>query len=106
MPEELHRRSSVSTSLLRCSWNHTIINLVDPPGALSLLGVDRAILSTYHAAGITADPATWDTPAPLLRDLNATLAADEDQFVGQLEGQSEARRKVELVSSPCSAMVR
>ena len=22
-PEELHRRSSVSTSLLRCSWNHT-----------------------------------------------------------------------------------
>ena len=32
-PEELHRRSSVSTSLLRCSWNHTTINLVDPPGA-------------------------------------------------------------------------
>ena len=37
-PEELHRRSSVSTSLLRCSWNHTTINLVDPPGALNLLG--------------------------------------------------------------------
>ena len=35
-PEELHRRSSVSTSLLRCSWNHTTINLVDPPGALNL----------------------------------------------------------------------
>src|SRR6185436_8239927 len=30
-PEELHRRSSVSTSLLRCSWNHTTINLIDPP---------------------------------------------------------------------------
>ena len=37
-PEEIHHRSSVSTSLLRCSWNHTTINLLDTPGALSLLG--------------------------------------------------------------------
>ena len=31
-----------------------------------------------------ADPATWDTPAPLLRDLHATLAADDDPAAGML----------------------
>jgi type IV secretory pathway VirB4 component len=40
--------------------------------------LDGAILDTYHAAGITADPATWDTPAPLMADLAATLTAAED----------------------------
>jgi len=35
-PEELHRRSSVSTSLLRCSWNHTTSISWIPP-ALHLL---------------------------------------------------------------------
>lgn len=62
-PEELHRRSSVSTSLLRCSWNHTTINLVDPPGALSLLGetvmalraVDAVILVVDASAGIRSE---------------------------------------------------
>ena len=33
-PEEIHHRSSVSTSLLRCSWNSTTMNLLDTPGAL------------------------------------------------------------------------
>jgi elongation factor G len=62
-PEELHRRSSVSTSLLRCSWNHTTINLVDPPGALSLLGetvmalraVDAVILVVNVSSGIRSE---------------------------------------------------
>jgi len=62
-PEELHRRSSVSTSLLRCSWNHTTINLVDPPGALNLLGetvmalraVDAVILVVGASSGIRSD---------------------------------------------------
>ena len=35
-------------------------------------------------AGITADPATWTRPAPLLRDLADTLAADDDPAAGQL----------------------
>ena len=59
-PEELHRRSSVSTSLLRCSWNHTTINLVDPPGAGPLLGetlmalqaVDAVVLVVGASSGI------------------------------------------------------
>jgi elongation factor G len=62
-PEELHRRSSVSTSLLRCSWNHTTINLLDPPGALSLLGetvmalraVDAVILVVNASSGIRSE---------------------------------------------------
>ena len=62
-PEELHRRSSVSTSLLRCSWNHTTINLVDPPGALTLLGepvmalraVDAVILAVGASSGIRSE---------------------------------------------------
>jgi type IV secretory pathway VirB4 component len=40
--------------------------------------LDTAIIDTYHQAGITADPTTWDQPAPLLRDLTATLEADDD----------------------------
>jgi type IV secretory pathway VirB4 component len=39
--------------------------------------LDRAIIDTYHHAGITADPATWDIPAPLLRDLACTLQATD-----------------------------
>lgn len=62
-PEELQRRSSVSTSLLRCSWNHTTINLVDPPGALNLLGetvmalraVDAVILVVGASSGIRSE---------------------------------------------------
>lgn len=62
-PEELHRRSSVSISLLRCSWNHTTINLVDPPGALNLLGetvmalraVDAVILVLGASSGIRSE---------------------------------------------------
>jgi type IV secretory pathway VirB4 component len=46
--------------------------------AAETAALDGAILNTYHQAGITADPATWDTPAPLLADLAATLAAGDD----------------------------
>ena len=35
--------------------------------------LDEAITRTYAHAGITADPATWTRPAPLLRDLYAAL---------------------------------
>jgi hypothetical protein len=50
----------------------------DGLSAQETAALDAAILDTYHAAGITADPATWDTPAPLLADLAATLRAQRD----------------------------
>jgi type IV secretory pathway VirB4 component len=59
---------------------HTIIKVmlgtVPPPSERQAL--DRAITATYAAAGITHDPASWGRPAPLLRDLAATLTADND----------------------------
>ena len=48
-PEELHHHSSVSTSLLQFTWKQTNINLVDPPGALSLLGEPLAALRAVDA---------------------------------------------------------
>ena len=57
-PEEIHHRSSVSTSLLRCSWNQTTINLLDTPGALSLLGEAIAALQAVDAVIVVLNPAT------------------------------------------------
>jgi elongation factor G len=62
-PEEIHHRSSVSTSLLRCTWNQTTINLLDTPGALSLIGeaitalqaVDAAIMVLTPGSGIRSE---------------------------------------------------
>jgi elongation factor G len=54
-PEELHHRSSVSTSVLQFSWNQTTISLLDPPGALSLLGEPLSALRAVDAALIVLD---------------------------------------------------
>ncbi len=48
-PEELRHRTSTSTSLLQFTWNHTNINLIDPPGALDLLGESLAALQAVDA---------------------------------------------------------
>ncbi len=56
-PEEIQHRSSVSTSLLRCSWNQTTINLLDTPGALSLLGEAIAALQAVDAVIVVLSPA-------------------------------------------------
>lgn len=62
-PEEINHRSSVSTSLLRCSWNQTTITLLDTPGALSLIGeaitalhaVDAVIVVLTQSSGIRSE---------------------------------------------------
>ncbi|MBH0194371.1 MAG: hypothetical protein HP494_01945 [Nitrospira sp.] len=54
-PEELHHRSSVSTGVLQFSWNQTTISLLDPPGALSLLGEPLSALRAVDAALIVLD---------------------------------------------------
>ncbi|MBH0179330.1 MAG: elongation factor G [Nitrospira sp.] len=54
-PEELHHRSSVSTSVLQFSWNQTAISLLDPPGALSLLGEPLSALRAVDAVLIVLD---------------------------------------------------
>ncbi|WP_319461469.1 VirB4 family type IV secretion system protein [Micromonospora sp. RTP1Z1] len=65
---------------------HTLISVLlgqQPPPA-ERAALDRAILAVYRTAGITPDPATHHRPAPLLRDLAATLAADDDEAARQL----------------------
>ncbi|MCO1597609.1 DUF87 domain-containing protein [Micromonospora sp. RHAY321] len=65
---------------------HTLISVLlgqQPPPA-ERAALDRAILAVYRQAGITADPATHHRPAPLLRDLAATLRADADTAAQQL----------------------
>src|SRR5262245_583155 len=57
-PEEIHHRSSVSTSLLRCAWNQTTINLLDTPGALSLLGEAITALQAVDAVLVVLSPAS------------------------------------------------
>ncbi|MEV5710294.1 conjugal transfer protein TraC [Actinoallomurus sp. NPDC052274] len=46
--------------------------------------LDHAVFATYYAAGITEDPRTWCRPAPLLRDLTATLNTSEDPKAREL----------------------
>src|SRR5207248_2792197 len=56
---------------------HTLISvLLSEPVSPAVL--DKAVHATYDAAGINNDPATWTRPAPLLRDLAATLAKSVD----------------------------
>src|SRR5579884_933504 len=43
-PEEIHRRISVSTSVLHFEWKDTTVNLLDTPGALSFLGETQTAL--------------------------------------------------------------
>jgi type IV secretory pathway VirB4 component len=63
----------------RAMFLHTLVAVLlgeqPPPAERSAL--DRAINATYATAGITNDPATWNRPAPLLRDLAATLESSD-----------------------------
>jgi hypothetical protein len=78
------RRPDVLTR--RGLFLHTLISVLvgqTPPPA-ERAALDRAILACYRTAGITADPRTHARPAPLLRDLAATLHTDSDPAAGQL----------------------
>ena len=70
----------------RALFLHTLISVLlgqqPPPGERAAL--DRAIIACYAAAGITNDPTTWTRPAPLLKDLTATLTGDGDPAAATL----------------------
>ncbi|MDI5973716.1 ATP-binding protein [Streptomyces sp. SL13] len=46
--------------------------------------LDRAILATYHRAGITTDARTWQRIPPTLSDLAAVLAEDASEAAAEL----------------------
>ncbi|HEY9484910.1 MAG TPA: conjugal transfer protein TraC, partial [Micromonosporaceae bacterium] len=68
-PGALHRRELFLHTVIAVLAGGTLT-----PQEMGVL--DDAIIATYEKAGLTADPATWVRPAPLLRDLHAALAAD------------------------------
>ncbi|MCZ7421151.1 ATP-binding protein [Verrucosispora sp. WMMA2121] len=76
-PDVLTRRGLFLHTLLAVLLGH-----VPPPAERAAL--DRAILAVYRQAGITADPATHHRPAPLLKDLAATLRADDNAAAHEL----------------------
>lgn len=43
-PEEIHRRTSLNTSVLRCCYRDTLLNLLDTPGSPSFVGETRSAL--------------------------------------------------------------
>ena len=59
-PEEIHRRTSLNTAVLRCSYQDRVLNLLDTPGSPSFIGetrsalraVDSVILVVSAAAGV------------------------------------------------------
>src|SRR6266536_3374518 len=61
-----------------------------PSGAPGVLDIyerailDEALVQTYAAAGITADPATHERPAPLLADLHAALNRMDSDIASRL----------------------
>ncbi|MEU7874287.1 conjugal transfer protein TraC [Dactylosporangium sp. NPDC049140] len=59
----------------RALFLHTLIAVLlgQQPPPEERAALDRAIMATYAQAGISNDPNTWTRPAPLLRDLAATL---------------------------------
>ncbi len=61
----------------RALFLHTLVSVLlgQQPPPQERAALDKAITATYAAAGISNDPNSWARPAPLLRDLAATLQA-------------------------------
>ncbi|WP_435125915.1 VirB4 family type IV secretion system protein, partial [Micromonospora tulbaghiae] len=85
-PLDLPADGRPDTLTRRGLYLHTLIAVMlgAAPAPTERAALDRAITATYNTAGINADPATWTKPAPLLRDLAATLDADDDPAARQL----------------------
>ncbi|HKT36281.1 MAG TPA: elongation factor G [Nitrospira sp.] len=114
-PEEIHHRSSVSTSLLRCSWNHTAINLLDTPGALSLIGEAITALQAVDAVIVVLSPASG-IRSELVRLWSQVKALGLPVliFVNELEKESGSmeellaacQRDLEITPLPMSSVLK
>lgn len=65
----------------RCLFAHTAVAVLlgsDQLTPADRAALDRALIATYTAAGITPDPGTWTRRAPRLADLGQVLDADPD----------------------------
>jgi elongation factor G len=114
-PEEIQHRSSVSTSLLRCSWNHTPIHLLDTPGALGLLGeaiaalqaVDAVILVLSPASGIRSELLRLWPHVKTLRLPCLIFVNEPDKESGSIaELLAACQRDLEITPLPMSAVLK
>jgi elongation factor G len=114
-PEEIQHRSSVSTSLLRCTWNQTSIHLLDTPGALSLLGeaiaalqaVDAVILVLSPASGIRSELLRLWSHVKTLRLPCLIFVNEPDKESGSMEELLAAcQRDLDITPLPMSSVLK
>ena len=86
-PDLLTRRALFCHTLVTTLLTSDTGSLAGGVEAAGRAALDRAILAAYRDAGITADPATWTRPAPLLRDVATALAGDPDPAATALAGR-------------------
>ena len=70
-------RARPDTLTRRALFIHTVIAVLcgGEPSPAERAALDKAIMTAYQRAGITADPRTWARPAPLLPALATALRA-------------------------------
>jgi type IV secretory pathway VirB4 component len=70
-------RARPDTLTRRALFLHTVITVLlgGEPSPAERAALDKAIMTAYQQAGITADPRTWARPAPLLPALATALRA-------------------------------
>lgn len=70
----------------RALFIHGLIAVLvgEPLDPAARAALDRAVVAAYAAVGITADPRSHPRPAPLLTDLAAALAGDDDPAANSL----------------------
>ncbi|MDA0565155.1 DUF87 domain-containing protein [Streptomonospora sp. S1-112] len=73
----------------RALFLHTLIPVMTgaPLAPRQRAALDKALITTYRKAGITADERTWPRPAPMLSDLAAVLKAQKDEDARDLAVQ-------------------
>lgn len=73
----------------RALFLHTLLAVMlgSALSARQRAALDRALVTTYRKAGITANASTWTKPAPLLADLVETLKEDGDEHAQDLAVQ-------------------
>jgi type IV secretory pathway VirB4 component len=79
-------RRSKDALTRRALFIHTFISVLleTPLTPTERAALDRAIVSAYRGAGLTADPRTWTRQPPVLADLARALQADDEPATGEL----------------------
>jgi type IV secretory pathway VirB4 component len=72
-------RARPDTLTRRALFIHTVVAVLlgAQPSPAERAALDKAIMTAYQRAGITADPRTWNRPAPVLPALAAALRASK-----------------------------